>query len=202
MQVTSKKDQEQYWADRSKPYKYIPVSEFVARFKRFHVGLRQDNELSVPYDKAQSHKAALIYERYSVPYKELLKASFDKEWMLIKRNPFVYIFKAIQIMIVAIITSTVFIRTKMHTRNEGDGALYMGALIFTLIINMFNGFAEMAMIMQRLPVFYKHRDLLFHPAWTFTLPSFLLGIPISIFESIVWTSMTYYSIGFAPEASR
>ncbi|KMS96494.1 hypothetical protein BVRB_9g224870 [Beta vulgaris subsp. vulgaris] len=201
-EVTSKKDQEQYWADRSKPYKYIPVSEFVARFKRFHVGLRQDNELSVPYDKAQSHKAALIYERYSVPYKELLKASFDKEWMLIKRNPFVYIFKAIQIMIVAIITSTVFIRTKMHTRNEGDGALYMGALIFTLIINMFNGFAEMAMIMQRLPVFYKHRDLLFHPAWTFTLPSFLLGIPISIFESIVWTSMTYYSIGFAPEASR
>ncbi|XP_021765340.1 ABC transporter G family member 35-like [Chenopodium quinoa] len=201
-EVTSKKDQEQYWADTSKPYRYIPVSEFVTRFKRFHVGLRQDNELSVPYDKAQSHKAALVYKKYSVPYKELLKASFDKEWLLIKRNPFVYIFKAIQIMIIAIITSTVFIRTKMHTRNENDGALYMGALIFTLIINMFNGFAEMAMIMQRLPVFYKHRDLLLHPAWTFTLPSFLLGIPISIFESIVWTSMTYYSIGFAPEASR
>ncbi|KAL2940233.1 ABC transporter G family member 42 [Bienertia sinuspersici] len=195
-------DQEQYWADTSKPYRYIPVSEFVTRFKRFHVGLRQDNELSVPYDKTQSHKAALVYDRYSVPYTELLKASFDKEWMLIKRNPFVYIFKAIQIMIIAIITSTVFIRTRMHTRNEEDGALYMGALIFTLIINMFNGFAEMAMIMQRLPVFYKHRDLLFAPAWTFTLPSFLLGIPISIFESIVWTSMTYYSIGFAPEASR
>ncbi|XP_057518787.1 ABC transporter G family member 35-like [Amaranthus tricolor] len=201
-EVTSKKDQEQYWADKTKPYKYIPVSEFVTRFKRFHVGLRQDNELSVPYDKAQSHKAALVYDRYSVPYKELLKASFDKEWMLIKRNPFVYIFKAIQIMIVAAITSTVFIRSRMHTRNEADGALYMGALIFTLIINMFNGFAEMAVIMQRLPVFYKHRDLLFHPAWTFTLPSFCLGIPISIFESIVWTSVTYYSIGFAPEASR
>ncbi|KAJ8423960.1 hypothetical protein Cgig2_008579 [Carnegiea gigantea] len=201
-EVTSRKDQEQYWADKSKPYRYIPVSEFMERFKQFHVGLRLENELSVPFDKAQSHKAALVFKRYSVPYKELLKASFDKEWLLIKRNPFVYVFKVIQIMIVAFITSTVFIRTSMHTRNEDDGALYMGALIFSLIINMFNGLAEMSMTMQRLPVFYKHRDLLFHPSWTFTLPNFLLGIPISMFESIVWTSMTYYSIGFAPEASR
>jgi len=174
----------------------------VERFKQFHVGVRLENELSVPFDKAQSHKAAIVFKRYSVPYKKLLKASFDREWLLIRRNPFVYVFKVIQIMIVAFITSTVFIRTRMHTRNEDDGALYMGALIFSLIINMFNGLAEMAMTMQRLPVFYKHRDLLFHPSWAFTLPNFLLGIPISMFESIVWTSMTYYSIGFAPEASR
>ncbi|GAB4850286.1 transcription factor [Ancistrocladus abbreviatus] len=201
-EVTSKKDQEQYWADKNKPYRYISVQEFVGRFKRFHVGLRLENELSIPYDKALSHKAALVYERYSVPYKELLKASFAKEWLLIKRNPFVYVFKAIQIMIVAFITSTVFIRTKLHTRNEQDGALYMGALMFSLIINMFNGFAEMSMCIMRLPVFYKQRDLLFHPAWVYTLPTFLLGIPISVFESIIWTGMTYYSIGFAPEASR
>nr|ASM90224.1 ABC-2 type transporter [Sesuvium portulacastrum] len=201
-EVTSKKDQEQYWAKKNEPYRYIPVSEFAERFKRFHVGLRLDNELSVPYDKRQSHKAALVYNKYSVSHKELLKASFDKEWLLIKRNPFVYVFKAIQIMIVAIIASTVFLRTNMHTRNENDGAVFMGALIFSLIQNMFNGFAEMAMTLQRLPVFYKHRDLMFYPAWTFTLPSFFLGIPISIFESLVWTTMTYYTIGFAPEASR
>ncbi|KAK9666048.1 hypothetical protein RND81_14G156100 [Saponaria officinalis] len=201
-EVTSRKDQEQYWAEKTRPYRYIPVSEFVTRFKKFHVGLRQDNELSIPYEKAQSHKASLVYQKYSVSYKELLKASFDKEWLLIKRNPFVYVFKVFQILIVAIITSTVFIRSRMHTRNEADGALYMGALIFTLIINMFNGFAELAMTIQRLPVFYKHRDLLFHPAWTFSLPTFLLGLPISVFESIVWTSVTYYSVGFAPEASR
>ncbi|KAJ8452102.1 hypothetical protein Cgig2_016683 [Carnegiea gigantea] len=201
-EVTSRKDQEQYWVDKNRPYRYIPVSEFATRFKRFHVGLRLDNEVSVPYEKAQSHKAALVYQKYLVPYKDLLKACFDKEWLLMKRNSFVYIFKTIQIMIVAFITCTVFIRSKMHTRNEQDGALYMGALIFTLIVNMFNGFAELALIIQSLPVFYKQRDLLFHPAWTFTLPKFLLGIPIAIFETIVWTCITYYSIGFAPEASR
>ncbi|PIA42747.1 hypothetical protein AQUCO_02000299v1 [Aquilegia coerulea] len=201
-EVTSKKDQEQYWADKSRPYRYIPVSEFANAFKRFHVGLRLENELSIPYDKNTNHKAALVFTKYSVPTMKLLEANFAKEWLLIKRNAFVYIFKTVQIIIVAIIASTVFIRTKMHTRNEGDAGLYIGALLFAMIINMFNGFSELALTIMRLPVFYKQRDLLFFPTWTFTLPTFLLRVPISVLESLVWMVMTYYTIGFAPEASR
>ncbi|XP_058192547.1 ABC transporter G family member 29-like [Rhododendron vialii] len=201
-EVTARKDQEQYWADTTKPYRYISVTEFASRFKRFHAGLQLKNELSGPYDKAQSHAAALVYKKYPVPMWELLKASFDKEWLLIKRNSFVYVFKTAQIIIVAIITSTVFLRTKMHAGNEVDGAMYIGALLFTILINMINGFSELALTVQRLPVFYKHRDLLFYPTWAFTLPTFLLRIPISVLESIAWTVMTYYTIGYAPEASR
>ncbi|XP_073040136.1 ABC transporter G family member 36-like isoform X2 [Primulina eburnea] len=201
-EVTSKKDQEQYWADRSQPYHHISVGEFAKRFKRFHAGLRLENELSVPYDRNRSHKAALVFKKYSVPKRELLKANFDKEWLLIKRNSFVYVFKTIQIFIVAIITSTLFLRTQLQTRNEQDGAIYIGALLFSLICNTFNGFSELALTIQRLPVFYKHRDLLFHPPWTFTLPTFLLRIPISVFEAIVWMVTTYYTIGFAPEPNR
>lgn len=201
-QVTSRKDQEQYWSNRSREYRYIPVSEFAKRFKRFHVGLRLENELSVPYDKNRSHKAALVFKKYSIPKSELLRANFDKEWLLIRRNSFVYVFKSVQIFIVAIITATVFLRTQMRTRNEQDGAVYIGALLFTLISNTFNGFSELALTIQRLPVFYKQRDLLFHPPWAYTLPTFLLRIPISIFEAIVWMVTTYYTIGFTPEPSR
>jgi len=119
-----------------------------------------------------------------------------------KRNAFFYITKTVQIIIMALIASTVYLRTEMGTKNESDGAVYIGALMFSMIVNMFNGFAELALMIQRLPVFYKQRDLLFHPPWTFTLPTFLLGIPISIFESVVWVTITYYMIGFAPELSR
>lgn len=201
-EVTSRKDQEQYWANRQKPYQYISVTEFAKRFKRFHVGLRIENELSVPYDKTRSHPAALIFQKYTVPKLELLKTNFDREWLLIKRNSFVYIFKTVQIVIIALIASTVFLRTKMHTSSVNDGSIYVGALIFGMVINMFNGFSELSLIIQRLPVFYKHRDLLFHPPWAFTLPTVLLKVPISVFETIVWMVMTYYPIGFAPEASR
>ncbi|KAL0319301.1 UNVERIFIED_CONTAM: ABC transporter G family member 35 [Sesamum angustifolium] len=60
--------------------------------------------------------------------KELLISckSFDKEWLLIKRNSFFYVFKTVQIIIVAMIASTVFLRTKLHARNEEDGAVYVG----------------------------------------------------------------------------
>ncbi|XXG48128.1 hypothetical protein AAC387_Pa02g2653 [Persea americana] len=201
-EVTSRKDQEQYWADKSRPYRYTSVSEFAVRFKRFHVGLRLENELSVPFDKNKSHRAALVFDKYSVPKMELLRANFAKEWLLTKRNAFVYVFKTVQIIIVAIIASTVFLRTQLHTRSEDDGRLYIGALLFAVISNMFNGFTELSLIITRLPVLYKQRDLLFYPAWAFTLPTFMLGIPISILESIVWMITTYYTIGFAPEASR
>ncbi|XVF24910.1 hypothetical protein REPUB_Repub13aG0168400 [Reevesia pubescens] len=201
-EVTSKKDQEQYWADRSKPYRYVSVNEFANRFKGFHVGMRLENELSVPFDKSRGHRAALAFQKYSVSKMELLKACWDKEWLLIKRNSFIYVFKTVQIILVAIIASTVFLRTEMHNRNEQDAALYVGALLFGMIINMFNGFSEMSMTITRLPVFYKQRDLLFHPAWSYTLPSFLLKVPISILESVVWMVVTYYTIGFAPEAGR
>ncbi|MBA0807578.1 hypothetical protein Gohar_023374, partial [Gossypium harknessii] len=117
-------------------------------------------------------------------------------------NSFIYVFKTVQIIIVAIISSTVFLRTELHTRNEQDAAIYVGALIFGMIINMFNGFSELSLMISRLPVFYKQRDLLFHPVWTFTLPTFLLRVPISILESTVWMIVTYYTMGFAPEASR
>ncbi|KAI5651239.1 hypothetical protein M9H77_37244 [Catharanthus roseus] len=174
-EVTSRKDQEQYWADMGKPYEYITVAQFAEKFKSFHVGLRLAEELSIPYDKSSSHKKALALKKYLVP----------------KR-----------IIIITLVASTVFLRTRMHQRNEDDGEQYIGALLFAMTINVFNGFAELAMAVQRLPVFYKHRDLLFHPPWTFTLPNFLLRVPISLFESIVWVVMTYYTIGFAPDASR
>lgn len=102
----------------------------------------------------------------------------------------------------AIITATVFLSKRMKTNNEADGSVFIGSLSFAVLTNIFNGFAELALIIQRLPVFYKQRDLLFHPPWAFTLPIFLLAIPISVLESTIYTAITYYTIGYAPEASR
>ena len=103
---------------------------------------------------------------------------------------------------VALVASTVFLRTHMHTSTEEDRQIYIGALLYVMIVNMFNGFAESSIILARLPVVYKHRDFLFYKPWTIVLPNVLLRVPASIFESIVWVAITYYSIGFAPEASR
>jgi hypothetical protein len=106
-----------------------------------------------------------------------------------------------QLVIVAFIAMTVFLRTKLSPTFE-DGNYYLGALFFSLVIIMFNGFAEMSLTIFRLPVFFKQRDLLFYPAWAYTLPTFILRIPQSVIESGLWVVLTYFVIGFAPEPGR
>lgn len=201
-EVTSKKDQEQYWYRKNQPYGYVSVPDFVRAFSTFHVGQRLVEDLRVPYDKRNAHPAALVKERYGISNKELFMAGFAREWLLMKRNNFIYIFKTTQITIMATIAMTVFLRTEMSYGKIEDGARFWGALFFSLINVMFNGMAELAMTVFRLPVFFKQRDSLFYPAWAFGLPIWVLRVPISFLESAIWIILTYYTIGFAPAASR
>ncbi|KAL1544434.1 Pleiotropic drug resistance protein 2 [Salvia divinorum] len=201
-EVTSAKDQEQYWCKQDEPYQYVSVGEFVERFSTFHIGQKIFDELAVPYDKTNAHPAALVTEKYGISNMELFKASLSREWLLIKRNAFLYAFKTFQITVMSLITFTVFFRTEMKSGQLADGGKFYGALFFSLINVMFNGTAELALTVLRLPVFFKQRDALFYPAWAFSLPIWLLRIPLSIVESLIWIVLTYYTIGFAPGADR
>lgn len=201
-EVTSKKDQEQYWCRKDQLYKYISVPSFVEAFKSFHVGQRLSEELKVPYDKSKAHPDALIKNTYGLSNKDMFKACFAREWLLMKRNSFVYVFKTFQLTIMALIALSVFFRTQMPHGHLQDGGKYFGALFYTLLNVMFNGMAELAMTVFKLPVFFKQRDFLFYPAWAFGLPIFFLRIPISFIESAIWIILTYYPIGLAPSADR
>ncbi|KAK7343909.1 hypothetical protein VNO77_13026 [Canavalia gladiata] len=201
-EVTSRKDQEQYWFSRDKPYHYISVPEFVAHFNSFGTGQQLYQELHVPYDRAKTHPAALVKDKYGISKLELFKACFAREWLLLKRSAFIYIFKTTQIMIMSLIAMTLFFRTQMKSGQLEDGRKYYGALFFSLNNIMFNGMAELALTIFRLPVFFKQRDLLFYPAWAFALPIWIFRIPLSFVESGLWVVLTYYTIGFAPAATR
>ncbi|KAH9560799.1 hypothetical protein CY35_06G126700 [Sphagnum magellanicum] len=201
-EVTSKKDQEQYWADNKHPYRYIPVTTMVESFKEFEVGRELSADLSTPFDKSASHPAALVRTKYALSKWELFKACTAREMLLIKRNRFLYIFRTCQVGFMAIITATVFFRTRLHPTNQIYGSLYLGALFYSLIHMMFNGLSEISMTVARLPVLYKQRDNMFYPSWAFTVPSWLLRLPYSIAESIIWSSIVYYVIGFAYEPGR
>ncbi|KNA08458.1 hypothetical protein SOVF_162410 isoform A [Spinacia oleracea] len=201
-EVTSKKDQQQYWVRSNEPYHFIPSKAFAEAFKSFHVGRKIAQELGIPFDKTKNHPAALTTNKYGVGAKEFFKACMSREYLLMKRNSFVYIFKLFQLTIMAIIAMTVFFRTEMPKSGTTDGSIFTGALFFSVVMIMFNGMAEMSMTIAKLPVFYKQRDLLFFPAWAYALPGWVLKIPITLFECAVWTFITYYVIGFDPNVGR
>ncbi|PQP92778.1 pleiotropic drug resistance protein 1 [Prunus yedoensis var. nudiflora] len=201
-EVTSRKDQEQYWARLNEPYSFVTVNDFAEAFQSFPVGQKLGDELAVPFDKSKSHRAALSAKKYGVNKKELFRACVSREFLLMKRNSFAFIFKFALLIMLASITASIFLQIKMHKDTVEDGGVYMGALFFAVIVAMFNGISELNMAIMKLPVFYKQRDLLFFPSWAYSLPAWILKIPITLVESAIWVVITYYVIGFDPCVER
>lgn len=102
----------------------------------------------------------------------------------------------------AFISMTLFLRTETHKDSVNDGTIYTGALFFSVLMIMFNGMSELSMTIAKLPVFYKQRDLLFYPSWAYALPTWILKIPITLFEVGIWVFISYYVIGFDPSVER
>ncbi|KAL6551376.1 transcription factor [Orobanche minor] len=202
VQVTSKKDQRQYWLHQDQPYRFVTSKEFFEAFQSFHVGQRVGNNLVTAFDKSKNHPAALTTEKYGVNKTEPLKAVTAREILLMNRNSFVYIFKLFQLTVMALITMTLFLRTELSQDTSTEGNLYMGALFFGVVMLMFNGLAELAMTIANLPVFYKQRDLLFFPAWSYALTTWITKITVTFLEVVVWVFLTYYVIGFDPNIAR
>lgn len=96
---------------------------------------------------------------------------------------------------------TVFLRTRMDV-DVLHANSYMGALFFSLILYLVDGFPEMSLTIQRLEVFYKQKELRFYPAWAYAIPAALLKVPYSLLAAVVWTSLTYYVIGYSSEVQR
>ncbi|XP_048233398.1 pleiotropic drug resistance protein 1-like [Ricinus communis] len=201
-EVTSKKNQMQYWAREEEPCRFISAKEFAEAFESFHVGRKLGEELATPFQKSKSHPAALTSKTYGVNKKELWKACVSREYLLMKRNSFFYIFKCCQLTFLALITMTLFLRTEMHRDSVINGGIYVGALFFIVIIVLFNGMAEISMTIAKLPVFYKQRELGFFPAWAYALPTWILKIPITFLEVAISVFITYYVIGFDPNVER
>lgn len=99
LQVTSKNDQGQYWADSSKPYTYMSSFQIAEAFKNSRFGMSLSYTLSVPYDRQASHPSALAKTKYACMMREAFATCYDREIILIKRHQFLYIFRTCQVQI-------------------------------------------------------------------------------------------------------
>lgn len=95
--MTSKKDQAQYWADPSKPYQFIPVSDIAAAFRNSKYGHAADSKLATPFDKSSADPSALCRTKFAISGWENLKACFEREILLINRHRFLYTFRTCQV---------------------------------------------------------------------------------------------------------
>ncbi|XP_051146775.1 pleiotropic drug resistance protein 3-like isoform X2 [Andrographis paniculata] len=200
-EVISRKDQKQYWHNNWAPYSYVSIDMFSRKFKEFKHGKKLHKDISVPFDKSKAHENAINFSAYSLPKWTLFRACMSREVLLMKRNSSVHIFKTLQIVIIAAVTMTVFLRTQMDI-DLVHANYYLGSLFYSIIILIVEGTPELSMTIARLPVFYKQRDLYFYPAWAYAIPAATVKIPLSFLKAVLWTVLTYYTIGYTPEVGR
>lgn len=96
---------------------------------------------------------------------------------------------------------TVYLRTGSK-RDVVHANYLMGSLFFSIFKMLADGLPELTLTISRLSVFYKQKELYFYPAWAYAVPSAILKIPISFLEAFMWTSLTYYVIGYSPDIGR
>ncbi|KAJ0734531.1 putative ABC-type sulfate transporter [Helianthus annuus] len=200
-EVVSRKDQGTYWCRTEEVYDYVSVHTLSMRFKESYLGKEINDDISKPFTRLQNHEDAISFHVYSLSKWDLFKACMSREILFMKRNSFLYIFKTVQLTIIAVITMTVFLRTRLKP-DIIDANYYLGSLFYGLVMLIVDGFPESAMTVSRLPIFYKQRDMYFYPAWAYAIPASILKIPLSLLESTIWTCLTYYVIGYSPEPGR
>ncbi|CAM0949280.1 unnamed protein product [Alopecurus aequalis] len=164
LEVTSIKDQQQYWFHDGATYRYFTVEQFAQAFHEFHEGQVIAKFLEVPFERNQSSLAALATSKYGVSKRELLKAISVREILFMRRNSSVYLINIANITMIAFVALTIFWNSNMHRDSLTDGGIYL--------------------------------------AWAYTLPTFILKIPITILEVTIWVAMTYYAVGFDPNIWR
>ncbi len=53
----------------------------------------------------------------------------------------------------AVVTATLFLRTNLHPDSVGSGQVYFGVIFFSLIMVLFDGFAEETLTVRLSPYF-------------------------------------------------
>ncbi|KAK9802906.1 hypothetical protein WJX73_004507 [Symbiochloris irregularis] len=199
-EVTSRKDQQQYWRGSEK-WQYVPVESLAEAFKASNTGRTLQAAVDTPYKETPRDADPLAKTPFALGAWASFKACMRREVTLTLRNRFVYKFRTFQTAVLALISATLFFRTRLH-RTLDDAALYQGFTFFALLVMLFNGLSEMTFTVQRIHTFFKQRADKFYPAWSFVLPTTVLRLVYSLTESLIFSCITYFVVGLVPAPGR
>ncbi|EMS49680.1 ABC transporter G family member 38 [Triticum urartu] len=181
-EVTSKMDQKQYWIGDENKYQYRSIEKFAESFRSSYLPQPAKDDLCKTNNTGKG-KEIITSATRRISRWNIFKACFSREVLLLKRNSPLHIFKTVQITVMALVISTVFLRTNMNHKTVLDANKYMGSLFMAVVIVNFNGMTEIGMTIKRLPTFYKQRELLALPGWALLSSVFLISLPMSLLET-------------------
>ncbi|XBI35443.1 hypothetical protein VPH35_121123 [Triticum aestivum] len=163
-------------------YQNHTIENFVNCFKAYDLPQSLEDKQCKNYDIEQGKEEFQAYNNPGISKRNVFRACLSREVLLFKRNCPVHMFKAIQIIFLAFVIATLFLRTETSPDTVFEGVKYLGALFMGIAVINFNSMIELAMTTKRLPIFYKQRESLALPGWAVVCSVFLISLPISLME--------------------
>ncbi|KAK2076469.1 hypothetical protein QBZ16_000994 [Prototheca wickerhamii] len=193
-EVTTPSDQQKYYVDNTKPYEYVTTGTLRRQYLKLPCAVAMEAELAAPYVPSDDDMA-LPTHPYAMPAAQLCKSNIVRTLTLTQRNRTFTVFHTTQICVMSFTLATLYLNTPTNTLLDGN--LYLSAAFFSLIYMLLGGVTECHMLIMRLPVFYKQREMMFYPGWCFAVPSFLFRVPFCFVDGTLWSCIVYFAIGFS-----
>ncbi|PSC69376.1 ATP-binding cassette transporter isoform B [Micractinium conductrix] len=195
-EVALPSDQQKYWADNIRPYKYVTAQAIRSTFWESEAAEGQRALLAAPpaTEDLDDERSALTTHKYGASYWRLVRSNFLRAWRLQLRSKLFMYVRIFQVCLMAFVVATCYLNVGKDTLDNGN--ILMGASFYSLIFMLIGGTVEMHLITERLPVFWKQREMRFFPGWCFALPSFLFRLPYALLDATLWSLITYWAVGF------
>ncbi|KAK2076468.1 hypothetical protein QBZ16_000993 [Prototheca wickerhamii] len=192
-EATTPSDQQKYYVDNTKPYEYVTAGAIRAEYLKTPAYRQVEAELAKPYAPSPSD-LALPTKKYAVPYGKLLASNWKRSMLLQTRTKLFAYMRVVQICLMGFCVATLFLNTPKDTISDGN--VFSGAAFYSLIYMLIGGFAELHLLTERLPVFYKQREMMFYPGWCFALPTYLFRLPFALVDATLWSCIVYFAPSF------
>ncbi|GAX75668.1 hypothetical protein CEUSTIGMA_g3111.t1 [Chlamydomonas eustigma] len=177
----------------------VPIEEIEDAFWQSEVGASMMKKLERPYNKKLSHPAALKHGRFALSSWEGLKVVVQRQVLLVLKDSGLIKGRLIQTVAIGLIVGSLFYQlsdTESNIRN------YYGAIFLIIMFTSMGGMIQMQSQIATKASWYKMRDNQFYPAWTHALSVFIVALPHQLLDSLLWSVITYFMIGFQLNAGR
>lgn len=204
-EITTPTDQQKYWAfPGNKEYEYVTSAALAAAFAKTETAQATAQALSIPYEPPSDIRLATIplpASTYGASYGKMWKANALRGLKLQSRRKLFLYVRWFQVTLMSLVTGTLYIKVRSK-QSVDDGNLIMGALFFSMIYMLMAGAAEMHVLAERLPVFFRHREMKMYPGSAFAIPAFLWRVPYCAIDAILWSVIMYFATGLDLNAGR
>eukprot|EP00878_Enallax_costatus_P035871 GHUV01040113.1.p1 GENE.GHUV01040113.1~~GHUV01040113.1.p1 ORF type:complete len:214 (+),score=71.06 GHUV01040113.1:149-790(+) len=154
----------------------IPLEEMASSFwSDSAVGNAMLQQLSEPFDPANSHPAALEKRRYALSPLQAIAVTTKRQMKLVLRDKVLLKGRMMQIVAVSLMVGSLFFQLGHAV---GDARSFFGAAFMVILFMSMGSMPQIGVVMAQKGVSMKHRDSLLYPGYAHGAVSATLGSSI------------------------